>query len=344
MKAAVLRAFNQPLEFETQSVPKPGTGEVLLKVSASGICGTDLHIQDGKIAPIKLPHILGHETAGVVVEIGDEVDQSLLGKLTIVAIDRICHHCLNCLSGRTNLCHNLKRYGFELAGGFQEYMLVSADNLFLVEGIEPEQAAIIPDAVACMYRAIVTQGKVQADDLVCILGMGGLGFQGVQIARSLGAKTVCTSRNEIKLDISKKLGADYVFNTKDRALDTANLLQLTQSLCDVVIDIIGSVESIGLGLKILRPGGKLISVGYDSLEFKANYQELIISEKEIIGSRGSTRQDLLEAVNMVNSGCVIPFVNHCFDFEAINAGLAFIRSGQSLGRVVLQYPQKGKGD
>jgi len=339
MKAAVLRSFNQPLEFETRAVPKPGTGEVLLKVSASGICGTDLHIQDGKVAVIKLPHILGHETAGVVMEIGAEVDQVLLGKLAIVAIDRICHHCHNCLSGRTNLCQNLKRYGFELAGGFQEYMLVSADNLVLVEGIEPEQAAIIPDAVACMYRAIVTQGKVQADDLVCILGMGGLGFQGVQIAASLGAKTVCTSRNEIKLDISKKLGADYVFNTRERALDAVSLLQLTHSLCDVVIDAIGSVESVSLGLNILRPGGKLVSVGYDSLDFKANYQELIIPEKEIIGSRGSTRQDLTEAVNMINSGTLIPFINHYFDFEAINAGLDFIRSGKSLGRVVLQYPQ-----
>src|SRR5450830_326237 len=339
MKAAVLRSFNQPLEFEMRAVPEPGPGEVLLKVSASGICGTDLHIQDGKVAVIKLPHILGHETAGIVMEIGAEVDQVLLGKLAIVAIDRICHHCHNCLSVRTNLCQNLKRYGFELAGGFQEFMLVSADNLVLVEGIEPEKAAIIPDAVACMYRAIVTQGKVQADDLVCILGMGGLGFQGVQIAASLGAKTICTSRNEIKLDISKKLGADYVFNTRERALDAVSLLQLTHSLCDVVIDVIGSVESVSLGLNILRPGGKLVSVGYDSLDFKANYQELIIPEKEIIGSRGSTRQDLTEAVNMINSGTLIPFINHYFDFEAINAGLDFIRSGKSLGRVVLQYPQ-----
>ena len=341
MKAAVLVAFNQPLKFETQAFPKPGTGEALLKVTASGICGTDLHIQDGKVAIITLPHILGHETAGVVVETGADVDQTLLGKLAIVAIDRVCHQCPNCLSGRTNLCHNLKRYGFELPGGFQEFMLVSADNLFLVEGIEPEQAAIIPDAVACMYRAIVTQGKVQTNDLVCILGMGGLGFQGVQIAASLGATTVCTSRNEIKLDISKKLGADYVFNTKEKVLDTANLLQLTGSLCDVVIDVIGSLESISWGLKLLRPGGKVVSVGYDSFEFMANYQELIIPEKEIIGSRGSTRQDLLEAVNLVNSGSLIPFINHSFEFEAINTGLDFIRSGKSLGRVVLQYPQKG---
>lgn len=341
MKAAVLRAFNQPLEFEMQPVPKPGAGEVLLQVRASGICGTDLHIQDGKVAVINLPHILGHETAGLVVEAGFGVDKSLLGKLAIVAIDRICHHCPNCLSGRTNLCHNLKRYGFELPGGFQEYLLVAADNLFLVEGIEPEQAAIIPDAVACMYRAIVTQGKVQVNDLVCILGMGGLGFQGVQIAASLGAKTVCTSRNEVKLDISKNLGADYVFNTKEKTLDPASLLEMTDVLCDVVIDCIGSAESVSLGLKILRPGGKVVSVGYDSLDFKANYQELIIPEKEIIGSRGSTRQDLLEAVNLVNSGRLIPFINHSFDFEAINAGLNFVRSGKSLGRVVLQYSQKG---
>lgn len=337
----MLRAFNQPLEFETRPIPKPGRGEVLLQVSASGICGTDLHIQDGKVAAIKLPHILGHETAGFVMETGAEVDKSLLGKLAIVAIDRICHHCPNCLSGRTNLCYNLKRYGFELPGGFQEYMLVSADNLFFVKGVEAGQAAIIPDAAACMYRAIVTQGKVQANDLVCILGMGGLGFQGVQIAASLGAKTVCTSRNNLKLDISKQLGADYVFNTREKTLDTKSLLELTQSLCDVVIDVIGSVESIGLGLKIIRPGGKVVSVGYDSLDFKANYQALILPEKEIIGSRGSTRQDLSETVKMVNSGALKPFINHSFAFEDINAGLDFIRSGKSLGRVVLEYKQKG---
>lgn len=337
MIAAVLNAFNQALEFETREKPHPGNGEVLLRVSASGLCGTDLHILEGKVAAVRLPHIMGHETAGVVVKLGADVPRSLLGKSAIVAIDRICHHCPECLSGRTNLCHHLERYGFELPGGFQEFMLVAADNLVLVDGIEPEAAAIIPDAVACMYRAIASKGAMRANDLVCILGMGGLGFQAVQIVHSLGGRSVCTSRNDLKLDIARKLGADIVFNTKENTLNAASVKKTAGKLCDLVIDCIGSEESIALSLDILRPGGKVVSVGYNSTEFKANYQNLILPEKEILGTRGSTRQDLLEAVEMVNSGSITPFINHVFEFKEINTALDFMRSGKNLGRVVLHY-------
>jgi 2-desacetyl-2-hydroxyethyl bacteriochlorophyllide A dehydrogenase len=339
MKAAVLEQFHQRLAIKELPIPVPGRGEVLLKVKASGLCGTDLHIQDGRLPTIKTPYIPGHETAGEVYALGDEVTGFETGETVIVAIDILCNTCRFCTTGRGNLCMNLVRLGFERNGGHCEYMVAPAANLlkFDREKIPFEKAAIIPDAVACMYHAIKNQGQVRASDKICILGIGGLGFQGIQIAKHFGAEVYCTSRKDEKLEIARRFGADEGINTSREDL-LQRIKELTRGeMCDVVFDNIGIGSSIQTSLDIVRPGGKVVMVGYDEDTFEARYQTTAMKEKEIIGIRGSNRRDLVETIRLAEKGIIDPFVYKTYSLDNINEAMDQLRSGKSLGRTVITF-------
>lgn len=336
MKAAILKEFHSDLIIETVPIPSPGHGEVLVRVKASGLCASDLHIQDGMLPTVTLPFTPGHEMAGIVEELGEGVTGLSVGEHVVCAIDITCGVCRFCRRGKQNLCKSLVRIGFERNGSHEQYCVVPAENLFPIRRDIPfAQAAIIPDAVVCMYHAIKNQGKVTAGDRVLLLGVGGLGLQGVQIARYFGAQVYATSRQDKKLEIAKQFGAHGVINTRTQDL-IEEISRLTQGeMCDVIFDNIGIQTSIETCLSVLRPGGKIVVVGYNDSQFTASYQDLVIREKEIIGIRGSTRQDLAEAIRLVEDGIVTPYVSNTFSLEEINSGLHCLRRGESFGRTVV---------
>lgn len=338
MKAAVLEHFHQKLAVRELPIPVPEKGEVLIKVRASGLCGTDLHIQDGRLPTIRTPYIPGHETAGEIFALGDEVTGFEIGDAVIVAIDILCNTCRFCTTGRGNLCTHLVRLGFERNGGHCEYMVAPAANLLKFDRKVPfEKAAIIPDAVACMYHAIKNQGQVRASDKICILGIGGLGFQGIQLAKHFGAEVYCTSRKDEKLEIARQFGADEGINTSKEDL-VQRINQLTMGeMCDVVFDNIGIASSIQTSLDIVRPGGKVVMVGYDEDTFQVRYQSTAMKEKEIIGIRGSNRRDLVETIRLVEKGIINPFVYKTYSLDNINEAMEQLRSGKSLGRTVITF-------
>ncbi len=336
MKAAILKKYNSDFEIEDIDVPIPHKDEILIKVRASGLCGTDLHIQEGKIPTVKLPFIPGHETAGEIEELGENVTGFNKGDHVVIAIDIICGKCRFCLTGRENLCRDLTRIGFERNGGHAEYVVVPKEVVHKIDkGVPFDQAAIIPDAVACMYHAFKSQGKVTANQKICILGLGGLGFQGIQLAKLFGAEVFCTSRQEEKIQIAERYDPDGLINTQKQDL-FEEIGRLTKNeMCDVVFDNIGIQSSIQESINITRPGGKVIVVGYIDPTFVVNYQNVMLNEKEIIGMRGSTRQDLIEAVSLVEKRKIIPFVYKQHSLLDINIAMEEMRKGLSFGRTVL---------
>ena len=336
MIAAVIKEFGKKISIEKVAIPKPKKKEVLVKVKASGLCGTDLHMLDGKIPTVQLPHIPGHELAGEIYELGEEVTGFEVGDNVVSAIDVTCGICGFCITGRGNLCKNLKRIGFELNGSHAEFTVVQEKSLVKIDKKIPfEQAAIVPDAVTCMYHAICVQGKVQVGDKICILGIGGLGLQGVQIAKIAGAEVYCTSRQDRKLNIAKRLGADVGLNTKKIDL-VKEIYKLTDGEgCGVVFDNIGNKESVQLALNICRRGGKVIIVGFIDEEFNANFQDIIQNEKEIIGTRASNKQDLIKTVRLVEQGKITPYVSNTFPLKDINQAIEQLRDGKTAGRSVL---------
>ena len=336
MKSAVLRQFGQPLAIEEKPIPVPGFGEVLVRVHASGLCVSDLHIQDGIIGTVKLPYTPGHEMAGIIDRVGEGVTKAKVGDHVVCAIDIACGYCRYCLSGRTNLCRNLVRVGFERDGSHQEYCVIPEANAFKVADWVPfDQLTSITDAVGCMYNAIKNRAKVQPGDRVLILGTGGLGMNAIQIAKLFGAEVYATSRQKEKLEISLKMGADAVINTNEQDLH-AEIVRLTKGeMCDAVIDNIGITSSVNDSLKLVSAGGRVIVAGYNDPSFEADYQDVMKFEKEILGIRGMTKLDLVEVIKLVESGKIVPFIYKTIPFERINEGLSMLRTGEAKGRVVL---------
>lgn len=345
MRAAVLRKFNQPLSIEEKPVPVPGPGQVLVRVRASGLCVSDLHIQDGKIATVRLPYTPGHEMAGVIAAVGEGVSPERIGEHISAAIDLVCGQCEFCRTGRTNLCRSLVRIGFERDGSHEEYCVIPAENAFRVNDDIPfEQITGIPDAMGCMYNGLKNQARLGVGQTLVILGVGGLGMNAVQIAKLMGATVYATSRKADKLEIARQMGADAVIDTSREDL-RRRVDELTGGRgADVVLDNIGLEWSIDEGIAMVRPGGKVLVCGYISENFTVNYQEIMKYEKEILGIRGMTRQDMAEVVELVNSRKIVPYVYKTVPFEQINEALGLLRSGAAKGRVVLTFPEQETPD
>lgn len=192
MRAAVLRGYHEPLQIEEKPIPVPGPGEVLVKVRASGLCVSDIHIQDGKIGTVHLPYTPGHEMAGVIATVGEGVDPARIGEHISAAIDIVCGECEFCRTGRTNLCRSLVRIGFERDGSHEEYCVIPAKNAFTVDPTIPfEEITGIPDAVGCMYNGLKNQAKLGIGQTLLILGVGGLGMNAIQIAKLDGRNGLC---------------------------------------------------------------------------------------------------------------------------------------------------------
>lgn len=341
MKAAVLREFHRPLLIEEKEIPVPAPGEVLVKVMASGLCLSDVHIQEGVIASVKLPYTPGHEMAGIVWQLGEDAAREsglTVGQHVVCGIDITCGKCALCRSGRENLCRERVRVGFERDGSHEEYAAVPWKNLHPIsEEIPFEQASIIPDAVACMYNAIKRQGQVKQGDRVLFYGAGALGLQGVQIAKYLGAEVYAAARTQAKLDRALEFGADHVINTREREL-LEEIEEITAGeQCDVIFDLVGNTDTIDYLLKCLRPGGKIVALAYAADHFTINCQELVIKEKEVVGIRGSTTQDLIDCIRLVEEKKIVPFVSATYRLEEINKALHELKNCNSIGRSAILF-------
>jgi len=336
VKAAVLEAYHKPLQVRELEIYGPGPNEVTIEVKACGLCSTDVHISEGKIPTVKLPLIPGHEFAGTVNRIGDGVRDFAIGDRVVVCVDASCGRCDFCLRGETNRCSNLVRIGFERSGGMGEYVNVPAANLEKISAQIPfEKAAIVPDAVVCMYHGLKTLGGVSAGTKVAIVGVGGLGMQGIRIGRLLGAHVTVTSRNEQKLELARSIGADLTINTKRESLPE---MAKKMGGFDVVADLIGTRESILEAVTLCRNGGKVIALAYVDPRMEIPSYEIVIREKQVIGSRAVTRSEFREVINLINSGKLDPHIGEQIPIRYVNEALENLKNGKFLTRSVLMHP------
>jgi 2-desacetyl-2-hydroxyethyl bacteriochlorophyllide A dehydrogenase len=335
MRAVVVARYGGSLEVMDRPVPVPGPGEVLIRVRASGLCSTDLHLLTGRMPLGELPRILGHETAGEVAALGEGVAGVSVGDRVTLAVDVVCGRCRHCLAGNTQRCTSLRRIGFERDGSHAEYVAVPAANAIrLPATLADEAAAILPDAVACMYHSLVCQGRVGVGQRVLILGVGGLGIHGVQIARLAGAEVLATSRRPERLRVAEQYGA-VPLNPAAQPLAGAVRDWTGGEGVDVVVDNIGTRASVRDGLALLRPGGKFLVVAYLDEAFEVPSIPLFKAEHEIIGCRGSSRQDLVEVVRLAGAGKLTPVIGARYPLEQIGAAAERLAGGDLVGRIVL---------
>ncbi len=337
MKVMVLNDYNQPLELIERDIPAITRGEILLKVDALGICQTDIKIIKGAIPPpiVTLPHVPGHEVAGEVVAVGEDVAGLKKGDRGIVYIYVTCGQCALCLSGRGNLCVRLKRIGFEMDGGFSEFLRVPADNFCRFDrSIPAHEMAITADAIGTSYHAVIGLARVKAGQDVLIVGAGGLGIHALQIAKLCGANVFVADQNPNALELARQFGADETFLPREAP---RGVQAVTGGMgVHAVIEVVGSPQTLQWSLTCLKSGGRLILVGYaPGNPFPLDTMLMHYREYEIIGCRFIPKAELLQLIRLIENGKVKPVVTRTFPFEKVNEALTVLREGKTLGRIVL---------
>ena len=331
MKAAVLRAFGAPLTIEEVEDPRPGPGEAVVKVLACGIDGTDLKLLDGFGYAPELPFVMGHEPAGVVESVGEGVTRIRPGDRVVPYIFLIPQENPWFGSEREQLCPEMTGVvGVKgHSGGYAEHLVLPAYQLVRIpEGVEFHNAAVHCDAGLTAFHA-VKRARVTLGETLLAIGVGGVGSFAVQYAKLAGARVLALEKAEHKRAWAQKLGAESASSDTIRELTAGRGV-------DCVLDIVGTEESMAIAIDAVSPGGRIVVVGYTPDMFALSGKRLAQNEIEIIGSRAGSRRDLAAALALFAQGRVRSIVTDRAPLANVNDALAKLRSGQVLGRLVLE--------
>jgi len=340
MKAMVLKEFNQPLSLEEVEKPHYGENDVLVKVKAAGLCGTDLKIQQGKIPVKELPLIQGHEISGVIAETGSQVKDFKIGDEVLISFYIPCNECELCKIGRETICENLiGRLGFELNGGFAEYVRVPESSLIRKPKELPfSEAAIISCSMGTVYHALLKRAKIKEGDYIAMIGAsGGLGLHAIQIAKTLNSKVIGVDITEEKLELMKKYGADEVIDaSKDNWGE--RIVEISGGRgADKILEFVSRKETVEEDIKILRKGGKLVLVAYsDSVPLQINSLKVVLNELEILGTRAGTKEEIEKCVELIVEGKLKPVISKTYPIEEINQAMSVLKEGKLSGRITLK--------
>ncbi len=341
MKAAIFYGPNQPLRIEDVEIPKIGPGELLVKISACGVCNTDLHYIDHGVPTFKKPPmILGHEPSGIVEEVGSQVKDFKVGDRVLIPPVFSCGYCQNCRLGRENICFNMVMLGNHIDGAYAEYTKVPAkDCQHLPEELPLQESSIIADAISTPYHAVKNRAKIKPGDSVVVFGCGGVGINVVQVAAASGAMVIAIDIVEKKLEVARKLGALHTLNAsgKDDKEILKEIRNLTGGGADIAIEAIGNPKTIELASAALKTGGVHCQVGYTHHTVPLNAARLMFRELEIKGSLGCRPVDYPHIIQMVKTGKIKleSVVTHKFPLEEINEAFELLRKGESLRSIIV---------
>jgi S-(hydroxymethyl)glutathione dehydrogenase/alcohol dehydrogenase len=363
MRAAVLTEVNKPLEILDLEQEGPKAGEVRVQVKAAGVCMSDWHIMNGDW-PLPLPMVLGHEAAGVVVELGAEVRNVKTGDHVIFSFRPHCGHCRYCSSGRTVLCigyndtprwrmHDgsarLKLNGEPVnqmarIGTFSEVVVCPADQVVKVrEDLPWTHAAIIGCSVATGVGAVVRHAEVEAGASVLVIGCGGVGLNVVQGAKLAGAGTIIAcDLLDNKLVYAREFGATHTVNAKTEDV-LKRVRDMTEGLgVDYAFDAIGGEKTAMLAVDAIAPGGHAVLVGIPAFSTTAAIApfQVVYGEKKITGTYyGSIRPavdfGVLADLDMSKRINLDSLISRTYTFDEINEGFRLLTSGQVARGVIV---------
>lgn len=334
MKAAVLREFGKPLQIEEVTIPRPGQGEVLVKISACGVCHTDLHAVEGDW-PVKPnpPFIPGHEGVGHVVAVGAGVTHIKEGdRVGIPWLYSACGHCEHCLGGWETLCESQQNGGYSVNGGFAEYALADAGYVGrLPDNVDFVEIAPILCAGVTVYKGL-KMTDTRPGQWVVISGIGGLGHVAVQYAKAMGLNVAAVDVDDEKLSLAKRLGAEVVVNARN----TDPAAYLKKEIGGAHGALVTAVSPIAFqqAMGMTRRGGTIALNGLPPGEFSLSIFDMVLNGTTVRGSIVGTRLDLQEALEFAGEGKVKATVTSD-KLENVNDIFARMHKGQINGRVVL---------
>lgn len=328
MNAAVLHGVND-LRLDRRPVPEPGPGEVLLKVEANTICGTDLRIISGaKTAGVRPGVIMGHEFAGRVAVVGPDVVGVEVGRQATCSIVVSCQHCPNCVNGREHLCENLELVGYGIDGGMAEYLLVPQQamahgNLVLTPNELSPTLLALAEPLSCVLNG-AGQVNVRPGDSVAVLGTGPIGLLHIALATMAGATRIYASGRPGRLAMAEQLGATAVTETGD---DLVKLIRgRTEGRgADVVIVAVGDTTLANVALQLAAIGGRVnYFAGFPKGSTAQTDPNIIhYNELQVTGGSNARRADVRRAVELLSSGRlpVADLVSHTFPLTELDAAI-----------------------
>lgn len=334
MKAAVVRAFGQPLDVCEVERPQITPGKVVVRIAASGVCHTDLHAADGDW-PVKPspPFIPGHEGVGTVAEVGAGVSSVKEGdRVGIPWLHTACGHCRHCVGGWETLCAEQQNTGYSVNGGFAEYVLADPDYLgHLPDSVDFAPAAPVLCAGVTVYKGL-KETEARPGQTVVISGIGGLGHMAVQYARAMGLNVIAVDIADDKLELAQKLGASQAINAAKT--DPVAEVQAGGGAEGVLVTAVGNA-SFEQGVGMLARGGTMALVGLPPGSFPLPIFETVLMRKTIRGSIVGTRLDLEEALAFAADGAVA--AHYATDsLDNVNAIFDHMRAGEIEGRIVME--------
>lgn len=343
MKAVWFEQFQQPLAVRSLPDPEPTADGVVIEVRANGICRSDWHGWMGHDADIHLPHVPGHELAGIVAQIGKEVRRWKPGDRVTVPFAVGCGYCPQCLSGNQHICDNYFQPGFTGWGSFAQYVAIrfaDANLVRLPEEMNFTEAASLGCRFITAFRAVVAQGRVRPGDWVAIHGCGGLGLAAVMIAHALGANVIGVDIREEALTLARALGAVETIDARAHPNPARVIKELSAGGAAVSLDTLGSVETCRNSVLCLRKRGRHIQVGLMVADYRdapVPMNLVIAKELEILGSHGMQAHAYGPMFRMIAAGKLNPaaLVTRTVTLEESAAELMAMGEFRGLGVVVI---------
>jgi len=311
MRAIYFSEFGGELSVRDVPNPTPPANGVIIEVKATGLCRSDWHAWMGHDTDVVLPHVPGHELAGVVSALGSGVTKFAVGDRVTVPFVNGCGKCQYCTSGNAQVCPTQTQPGFTQWGSYAEY--VSIENadfnvIALPDAISFSTAAALGCRFATAFRGLTARAKVQAGEWVAIFGCGGVGQSAIMIAKALGARVIAIDISPAALAKATQIGADITINASTTDALT-RILEITGGGADVALDALGSQTTSSQSILSLRRRGRQLQLGLlltpDGLTPEP-MARVIAYELDVLGSHGMAAADYSEMLAMVESGILRP--------------------------------------
>jgi threonine dehydrogenase-like Zn-dependent dehydrogenase len=343
MRAAVLHGASD-LRYETVPDPAPAADEVIVRVHACSICGSDLHGFHGKHPRLVFPRILGHEFAGEVVAFGAGVKGVSVGQRACCDIDIFCGRCGPCREGRTNICEKLRTMGFDRDGAYAEYVAVPAMNLYpLPDNVSYDQASAV-QVLGISYHAVAHRVRPKAGEHVAVIGAGPVGLGAALVAKSLNAIVTIFELLDYRLAMARKLGID-------RALDPSKVDVRAEALgltggrgFDKVIECVGGFQekTVQMAVDLVKRGGQITIVGTFP-ENKATIPIAYIKDREIdINFSRGNFQAFAPCLELVAKGAINPelYISHRLPLTRAADALRLLEARDVEAHKIVLHPQE----
>lgn len=339
MKAMLLTAHGDTsgLVLGEIPTPSPGSGEALVRVEATGVNHMDLLVRRGYPGiPVTLPHIMGGDVVGRVAALGAGATGVREGDRVVAAPIVGCGRCVLCSSGRTHLCLDWQYLGLHRPGGYAEYAVVPVENLVPISSVlDAAAVAALPVAGLTAFHALCGVANLREGQTLFLWGGAGtLGTLAVQIARHLGARTIVTASSEERRALATRLGAELALDPRDPALEE-KVRSLLPAGADVVLDSVGG-ETFPRSFAIVRKGGQLLVCGMTGgRDVPLNIHQTYLRHLSIRGLYLGSREELVQLVDLVESGRVVPHVGARLPLECAPAGHKLLARRANLGKIAL---------